>query len=101
MHPLVESRRGEIAALCREPGVRRLDLFGSALGDAFDVDHSDVDVLADFDVAAGGLFSTYFRLKEGLERILGRPVDVVTARSIRNPYFRAEVLTVRELLYAA
>jgi hypothetical protein len=45
-------------------------------------------------------FGTYFALKEGLEQILGRPVDVVTATSIRNPYFRDQVMRTRELLYA-
>ncbi|MGI8815583.1 MAG: nucleotidyltransferase family protein [Pseudonocardia sp.] len=101
MHPLIRGRHAEIVKLCRELGVQRLDLFGSALGDEFDVEHSDVDVLADFDTATEGSFDTYFRLKDGLERILGRPVDVVTARGIRNPYFRAQVLATRELLYAA
>jgi len=82
--------------------VRRLDLFGSAVGTAFDVDSSDVDVLVDFAVGPGfDYFSTYFDLKEGLERILGRPVDLVSATSIRNPYFKQQVLDTRELLYAA
>ena len=40
-------------------------------------------------------------MKEGLERILGRPVDVVSATSIRNPYFRERAMRTRELLYAA
>lgn len=44
---------------------------------------------------------TYFDLKESLEQILGRPVDVVSATSIRNPYFRDQVMRTREKLYAA
>lgn len=99
MHELVESRLAEIGALCRSLGVRRLDLFGSAAQGAFDVDRSDVDVLVEFD----GLdyFGTYFSLKEGLEQILGRPVDVVSAASIRNPYFREQVMRTRKVLYTA
>jgi uncharacterized protein len=46
-------------------------------------------------------FGTYFDLKEGLERILGYPVDVISATSIRNPYFRDRVMHTRETLYAA
>ncbi len=42
-----------------------------------------------------------FGLKEGLERLLGRAVDVVSAMSIRNPYFRDRVMQTREPLYAA
>ncbi|MEV6232264.1 nucleotidyltransferase domain-containing protein [Saccharopolyspora shandongensis] len=102
MHELIEAKRGEIEELCRLLSVRRLDLFGSAVGDSFDPVSSDVDVLVDFDVGPGfDYFSTYFDLKEGLERILDRPVDLVSATSIRNPYFKQHVLDSRELLYAA
>ena len=101
MHPVIESKRAEIAALCRELGVRRLDVFGSAVGDAFDVERSDVDVLVDFETTAPGSLDTYFALKWGLESILGRPVDVVVISAIRNPYFRAQALGTREPLFAA
>lgn len=71
-------------------------------GGSFDAASSDVDVLVEFDVGPGfDHFGTYFDLKEGLERILGRPVDLVSATSIRNPYFKQRVLDTRELLYAA
>lgn len=102
MHEVIEQKLAEIDVLCRRLGVRRLDLFGSALGDSFDPHSSDVDVLVEF--AAGptfDYFETYFALKEGLERIVGRPVDVVSATSIRNPYFRDQVMRTREILYAA
>ena len=101
MHPDVESTRAEIAALCRQLGVRRLDVFGSAAGGDFDLERSDVDVLVEFSFEVGGGIRVYFALKDGLERILGRPVDVVSARAIRNPYFSAQVQATREPLYAA
>lgn len=102
MHALIEAKQLEIEELCRELSVRRLDLFGSALGDSFDTTASDVDVLVEFDdLPEFDYFETFFGLKEGLERILGRPVDVVSVTSIRNPYFKRRVLDTRELLYAA
>ncbi|MGH8905343.1 MAG: nucleotidyltransferase family protein [Egibacteraceae bacterium] len=64
MHPIIESNRAEIGALCKEPGIRRLDVFGSAVADEFDSEVSDVDVLVDFDTGSAGSFDTYFRLKE-------------------------------------
>ncbi|AGM03430.1 nucleotidyltransferase domain-containing protein [Amycolatopsis keratiniphila] len=68
----------------------------------FDVRSSDVDVLVEFDAGPGfDYFGTYFDLKEGLERVLGRPVDLVSVTSIRNPFFKQRVLESRELLYAA
>lgn len=101
MHEHVEARRADIEALCRELGIRRLDIFGSALGTSF-TETSDVDVLVEFDTASqAGRFDTYFALKEGLERILDRQVDVVTVTAIRNPYFLNEALQNAENVYAA
>jgi uncharacterized protein len=89
MHEMIEQKRTEIEALCQELRIRRLDLFGSAAGGLFDPDTSNVDVLVEFDVQPGfDYFGTYFDLKEGLERILGYPVDVISATSIRNPLDR-------------
>ena len=102
VHEVVGSRRAEIDALCRSLGVRRLDLFGSAVDGRFDESSSDVDVLVEFDRRPDlDYVETYFALKDGLEQILGRPVDVVSAASIRNPYFRDQVMRTREPLYAA
>ncbi|MBV9013911.1 MAG: nucleotidyltransferase domain-containing protein [Pseudonocardiales bacterium] len=102
MHEVIAQRRTEIEGLCRRLRIRRLDLFGSAVEGSFDPDTSDVDVLVEFDVQPGfDYFGTYFDLKEGLERILGYPVDVVSVTSIRNPYFRDRVMRTRETLYAA
>ena len=92
----------EIEELCRALGVRRLDVFGSAVSDSFDVVTSNVDILVDFETGDDfDHFGTYFALKEGLERILGRPVDLVVSTSIRNPYFRQQVMESKETLYAA
>nr|WP_219632248.1 nucleotidyltransferase domain-containing protein [Haloechinothrix aidingensis] len=88
--------------MCRELRVRRLDVFGSATGESFDEGSSDVDVLVEFDAGHDfDHFGSYFDLKEGLEGILGRPVDVVTSSSLTNPFFRRQLMQTREELYAA
>jgi predicted nucleotidyltransferase len=103
MVPLIEERRAEIAALCRRYHVRRLDVFGSApRGTDFDAARSDVDVLMDFDSAAGiPDLDRYFGLKDALAALLGRPVDLVMAGSVRNPFIRAAIDRNRETLFAA
>ncbi len=102
LHALLEEKRRDIERLCEELSVRRLDVFGSAVTGGFDVASSDVDVLVEFDLGPGAdYFTAYFELKEGLERILGRPVDVITSAGLRNPYFRENVVRTREVLYAA
>jgi predicted nucleotidyltransferase len=71
VHAVVEGKRAEIAALCRRFGVHRLDVFGSAVGEEFDVESSNVDVLVEFDAGPGfDWVGSYFGLKEGLERVL-------------------------------
>jgi len=86
--------------LCRDLAVQRLDLFGSATTTDFGP-ASDVDVLVEFDKSIGGLFDRYFSLKEGLEALFRRPVDVVMAGQFRNPYFRESVSRSRVNVYTA
>lgn len=90
-----------IAQVCRSRGVRRLRVFGSATGDRFDEFRSDVDLLVEFEPGAADLFDAYFGLKEDLERVFGRRVDLVMMDAVRNPYFAAEALGSAEELYAA
>ena len=98
----VEQRQSEIAALCRRFGVRRLELFGSAARADFDPKSSDVDLLLELEPPPGlGYVDAYFGLKEELERLFGRPVDLVSLASLRNPYFIREIEASRRLLYAA
>ena len=68
--------RQQVARFCRERGIRKLSLFGSVLHHDFDPQHSDVDVLAEFepDVLKKVGFR-YFGYGEELAAILGRKVD--------------------------
>lgn len=93
--------RDAIGALCRKHGVRRLVVFGSAVTDRFDEACSDVDFLVEFDTPVGGHFEAYFGLKDDLEALLGRPVDLVAPAALENPYFAASVARSRRVLYAA
>lgn len=93
--------REAIAAVCRAHGVRRLRLFGSATSGRFDPSRSDVDVLVEFAAEIPDPFDAYFGLKEDLERLLGRAVDLVMADAVRNPHFAAGALAEAEELYAA
>lgn len=90
-----------IASVCRRFPVRRLSVFGSAVVGPFDPARSDVDFLVEFDNDATDLFDAYFDLKEELEQIVGRPVDLVMSNSLENPYFAASVERSRRDLYAA
>ena len=70
-------RRPEIAARF---GVKLLALFGSAARDELR-EASDVDVLVEFEGPA--TFQGYFDLKDYLEALFGRTVDLVTERGLK------------------
>ena len=93
--------REAIAALCRAHSVRSLAVFGSAVTGRFDESRSDVDFLVEFTDDVPDRFDAYFGLKEGLEALLGRPVDLVTSGALENPHFAASVIGQSEELYAA
>lgn len=102
MQPLIEAKRAQIAELCRRFRVRRLDVFGSAARGSFDAASSDFDFLVEFEVLPPATYAdSYFSLKEELETLLGRGVDLITSSSVANPYFRKSVDASRHSLYAA
>lgn len=99
---LVTERREAIAELCRQAHARRLDLFGSAVRDDFDAASSDLDFLVVFeDLPPVRYAEAFFGLKQGLEALFARPVDLVVERAIRNPYFKQRVSAERQPIYGA
>jgi predicted nucleotidyltransferase len=103
MIELIQRHHAEIADICRCQGIRRLDVFGSAATGRFDAKTSDIDFIAEFDDQSptGGLLDRYLELAARLEALLGMAVDIITPKSIRNPYFRESVNAARETVYAA
>jgi len=101
MASILDPHLAEITELCRRYDVRRLELFGSATTDAFDPRTSDFDFLLDFKASASNLFDRYFGLKESLEALYGREVDLVMVGAMHNPYFIDSANKTRQLVYAA
>lgn len=94
--------RDAISDACARYGVLRLVVFGSAVTGHFDPDRSDVDLLVEFDPSSGiNRFDAFFGLKDELEALLGRPVDLIAPAALENPYFAASVERTRHELYAA
>jgi predicted nucleotidyltransferase len=95
----VEKHRDALAALCRQHGVARLCLFGSAATEHFDPATSDLDFIVAFADKSSGYADRYLDFAEALEELFGREVDVVTERSVQNPYFRRSVESTQRLVY--
>ena len=95
----MEKIKPEIERICRRLPVKRLGLFGSALSQNFS-QSSDVDVLVIFDSGENvDLFDKYFELKEQLEEIFERDVDLVIDRKFKNPVLRKTIDATRTVIY--
>ena len=98
MQPLT-SHQSALAALCRQHHVRRLTAFGSVLTPAFNT-ASDVDLVATFEpMPVEEYADNYLALRFALEQVLQRPVDLLEAQALRNPYFRAQVEATQQVVY--
>ncbi|MDA1087048.1 MAG: nucleotidyltransferase domain-containing protein [Verrucomicrobia bacterium] len=98
----IDKHRSEIAALCRQYNVRELYVFGSILRRDDFGPGSDIDLAVIFDrVEISGSFDQYMDFKTAMEKLLGRPIDLVSLRNARNRVFLQSVNATKELVYAA
>jgi len=96
----IENNLSIIRSLCKRFNIKQLFVFGSAIREDF-MESSDIDFLVEFNrTGIKGSFDQYFDFKEELEHLLGREVDLVCRRSIRNPIFRQEVESSKKEIYA-
>jgi len=99
----INEKRDALAAICRRYGVARLEVFGSAArGTDFDPNRSDADFLVTFKPATRNDLAVFSDLKEALERLLRRPVDLVEREAIeasRNFIRRRAILNEAETVY--
>jgi uncharacterized protein len=99
MHPLIENNRGAIAKLCALHGVSRLEAFGSILREDFDAERSDVDILVEFDPSLAASFANFLSLKEALEALFARSLDLVELRAVRNRRLRRYIEQSKSPIY--
>ena len=82
--------------------MQQIELFGSATGPNFDAARIDLDFLVAFkELGSDQYADAYFGLLEDLQELFQRPVDLVVASAITNPYFQKAVDSTRTLIYAA
>lgn len=101
MMEIVQQRHEAIARLCEKYGVASLDLFGSATEpERFNAARSDVDFVVEFiQLTPSDAFQRFMGFKAALEQLLERPVDLLIARSIRNPYLKRAIERQRVRIY--
>ena len=99
----IVEKRDALATICRRYGVARLEVFGSAArGTGFDRSRSDADFLVTFEPAARNDLAAFSDLKDALEQLLGRSVDLLEREALeasRNFIRRRAILSETEAVY--
>ena len=107
MIEIVENNIPTIIELCKKHNLKSLYLFGSATDSEYFNEKSDVDFLYEYDLenypgwdkGDFDIVTNFFTLKENLEKMLGRKVDLVPNK-LRNPYLINSVEKSKKLIYA-
>ena len=99
MQNIIENNIDEIRALCLSHNVKSLFAFGSVCTNKFNA-HSDIDLLISFQpMDYADYADNYFNLADELEKLFHRPVDLITEKSLSNPYFINALNQTKTLLY--
>ncbi len=102
MQQLLEKQKNELIAICKALNIKRLYAFGSVVSDQFRKD-SDLDFLISFseNLTIDEYTQNYFTLHYKLRELFGREIDIVTERTLSNPYFIESINESKQLIYEA
>ena len=99
MNSIIDNNIDKIRDICRQHHILSLSAFGSVLTEEFN-DKSDIDLLVSFKPLEFGEYAdNYFQTVENFEKIFNRRVDLVTDKSLGNPYFVNAVNTTKQQIY--
>lgn len=102
MQAIVQNKINELKKLCSNLNIRKLYVFGSAVSDKFN-DSSDIDLLISFseDLSVEEYTQNYFKLYYKLRELFNRDIDIVTEKTLSNPYLIESINETKELIYEA
>ena len=99
MHNIINNNINKIKALCKTYNVKSLFAFGSVCTDKFN-NSSDIDLLVSFKPMDYAEYAdNYFILADKFENIFKRHVDLVTDKSLSNPFFINSVNQTKTIIY--
>ena len=87
MELIIEKNLTNIKSIFNKYDVKEAYLFGSAATNKFN-DKSDIDFLFSFsdDLNYETYYNNYFSLLNDLEKLLNTQVDLVSQKTLKNPY---------------
>ncbi|MDP2188089.1 MAG: nucleotidyltransferase domain-containing protein [Sphingobacteriaceae bacterium] len=102
MDALLINHRVAIEQLCALNKVKELYVFGSAAINKMQAE-SDIDLVVSFrdDLSPLEHGACFLNLKDNLEALLKKEIDLLSYRAIRNPILKDEIDLHKTLLYAA
>ncbi len=101
MNNLIDKSLAKIIESCERHCVKSLELFGSATRNDFN-ERSDVDFLYEFDkdkIDEFGYADNYFEFLFSLEDILGRKIDLLPVKKVRNSYLAKRINSEKIKIY--
>jgi|LakMenEpi03Aug12_release.lakeMendotaPanAssembly.Ray.scaffolds.fasta_scaffold981257_2 predicted nucleotidyltransferase len=98
--PIITNNITQIKAICKEHKVKELYVFGSASRNEMKED-SDVDFLYTMQdvVPEMDYVDNFFDMLWALEALLGKKVDMVPGKNLKNRIFIEEVNNTKQIIY--
>ena len=90
----------DVINICKKYFIIELSIFGSSIRDDF-TQNSDVDVLVSFKQNSEITLFDIMELEKEFSGIINRKVDIVEKESLKNPIRKDNILSTREIIYAA
>jgi predicted nucleotidyltransferase len=100
LNPAIRPLVPAIIEACRRRGVTYAALVGSSTQPDPAIVPRDLDILVRFEPGRDDRMDIYVGLRDDLERIAGRSVDMIEVDAVRNPYLREEYDRTQVVLYA-
>ena len=100
MQKILENKINDLKRICFALDVKRLYAFGSVVSNEFRED-SDIDFLISFaeNLSIEQYTDNYFALQYKLRDLFEREIDIVTERTLSNPYFIESIDETKKLIY--
>lgn len=99
MIDLIEDNRNAIANLCRQYGIKRLAVFGSAVKGTFDPATSDLDFVVDLGEYEKGVSRRFLTFYTELQNLFDHRVDIETLHPHLSEAFRQELDSTAVTIY--
>ncbi len=100
MNKIISENINKIIEYCKKYKVKELYAIGSVVTENFTAE-SDIDLLIKFDnITIEEYTDNYFTLHKLFEKIFNRKIDLITDKSLNNPFFIKSIEKTKQLLYA-